>query len=347
MVRSCTRLSIVCTLVVMGCATMMACGDNNENNAPPGPTDDMVGMDMAADLPVDMPDLGTFDQTPSCDPLVLTPQMAYATTHQLISFDASGGSGALRFELKENLSGAIINDLTGAYLAGLSPGVTDVVRLVDDVCKTDLEATVAVVESMEVSPREIELKPGQSFTFEIGKGSGEFTYAFISNISGASVTAQGVYTAGNKAGKDRVEVIDARTGESVEATVTVSPDVVFEAMPAQVVVPVGQQYAIQTRGGSNVVDVTVQGNMVSVSDGTLTIKGEKRTENEVKEEDYHRSERSYGKFVRTIGFPSSVDAEKIEASYGDGVLEIALPKVAEIKPKRITLKTRNGDKPEK
>lgn len=271
MVRSCMRQCIVCVLVVMGSATMMACGDNNDsNNTPPKQTMDMVDMDMAPDLPVDMPDLGTFDQTPSCDPLVLNPQMAYATTHQLISFDASGGSGTLRFELKENLSGAIINDLTGAYLAGLSPGVTDVVRLVDDVCKTDLEATVAVVESMEVSPREIELKPGQSFTFEIGKGSGEFTYAFISNISGASVTDQGVYTAGNKAGKDRVEVIDARTGESVEATVTVSPDVVFEATPAQVVVPVGQQYEIKTRGGSNVVDVTVQGNMVSVSDGILT-----------------------------------------------------------------------------
>ncbi len=100
---------------------------------------------------------------------------------------------------------------------------------------------------------------------------------------------------------------------------------------------------------------------VHVGDGTLTIKGEKKTENEVKEDDYHWSERSYGSFVRTIGFPSSVDAEKIEASYGDGVLEIALPKVAEIKPKRITLKTRavgsadrnagtadrNGDKAEK
>ena len=93
---------------------------------------------------------------------------------------------------------------------------------------------------------------------------------------------------------------------------------------------------------------------VHVGDGTLTIKGEKKAENEVKEEDYRWSERSYGSFVRTIGFPSSVDAEKIGASYGDGVLEIALPKVAEIKPKRITLKTktvgtadRNGEKAEK
>lgn len=86
---------------------------------------------------------------------------------------------------------------------------------------------------------------------------------------------------------------------------------------------------------------------VHVGDGTLTIRGEKKTESEVKEEDYHWSELSYGKFVRTIGFPSSVAADKIEASYGDGVLEIALPKVAEIKPKRITLKPKNGTKAEK
>ena len=83
---------------------------------------------------------------------------------------------------------------------------------------------------------------------------------------------------------------------------------------------------------------------VHAADGTLTIRGEKKTESEVQDEDYHWSERSYGKFVRTIGFPSNVDAEKIEASYGDGVLEIVLPKVAEIKPKRITLKPRNGAK---
>ncbi len=83
---------------------------------------------------------------------------------------------------------------------------------------------------------------------------------------------------------------------------------------------------------------------VSVGDGSLTIKGEKKTENEVKEEDYHWSERSYGSFVRTIGFPSTADAGKIEAHYENGVLEITLPKVSEVKPKKIMVTTGKEEK---
>ena len=84
---------------------------------------------------------------------------------------------------------------------------------------------------------------------------------------------------------------------------------------------------------------------ISVNDGTLTLKGEKKTEHEVREEHYRWTERSYGSFHRTISLPSNVDTEKIGATYQDGVLEIDLPKVAEIKPKRITVAT--GKKKEK
>jgi HSP20 family protein len=76
---------------------------------------------------------------------------------------------------------------------------------------------------------------------------------------------------------------------------------------------------------------------VSVVGDTLSIKGEKKTETEVKEEDYYRSERSYGRFCRSIPLPSNVDADKIEASFEDGVLEVALPKSAKVKPKRIAV----------
>jgi len=79
---------------------------------------------------------------------------------------------------------------------------------------------------------------------------------------------------------------------------------------------------------------------VCVSDNILTIKGEKKTSSEVKEEDYHFSERSYGSFSRSITLPSSVDADKITASFEDGVLEIDLPKSAEIKPKKIAISTK-------
>jgi len=81
---------------------------------------------------------------------------------------------------------------------------------------------------------------------------------------------------------------------------------------------------------------------VSVCDDTLTIRGEKKTEHEVKEDEYHWSERSYGSFLRTIRLPSNVDADKIEATYEEGILEIALPKAAEVKPKKITVTTKKG-----
>ena len=78
---------------------------------------------------------------------------------------------------------------------------------------------------------------------------------------------------------------------------------------------------------------------ISVVGDTLTIKGERKVETEVKEEDYHCCERSYGSFFRSMALPSNVDANKIEASYDDGVLEVSLPKAAEIKPKKISVST--------
>jgi HSP20 family protein len=75
----------------------------------------------------------------------------------------------------------------------------------------------------------------------------------------------------------------------------------------------------------------------SVVGDTLTIKGKKEMETEVKEEDYYRCERSYGSFYRSILLPSTVDASKIEANFEDGVLEVTLPKVAEVKPKKVAV----------
>ena len=76
---------------------------------------------------------------------------------------------------------------------------------------------------------------------------------------------------------------------------------------------------------------------VSVIGDTLTVKGEKKTESEVKEEDYYRCERSYGSFYRSVPLPSTVDASKIKADFEDGVLEVTLPKTAEVKPKKIAV----------
>ncbi len=76
---------------------------------------------------------------------------------------------------------------------------------------------------------------------------------------------------------------------------------------------------------------------VSAVGDILTIKGERKAESEVKEEDYYCCERSYGSFSRSIALPSSVDAKKIEASYEDGILEVTLPKTPEVKAKKIAV----------
>lgn len=74
---------------------------------------------------------------------------------------------------------------------------------------------------------------------------------------------------------------------------------------------------------------------VSLQDNILTIRGEKKQEQEEKEASFHRVERSYGAFVRSFSLPTLVRSDQIKASYKDGILKITLPKVEEVKPKEI------------
>lgn len=83
---------------------------------------------------------------------------------------------------------------------------------------------------------------------------------------------------------------------------------------------------------------------VSVVGDRLTIKGEKKAESEVKEENYYRSERSYGSFFRSIDLPSDADPSKIEANYDDGVLEVAIAKTAAVKPKKVKVSAKKQSK---
>lgn len=74
---------------------------------------------------------------------------------------------------------------------------------------------------------------------------------------------------------------------------------------------------------------------ISVSENMLTIKGEMKKEEEIKEEDYYYSERSYGSFSRSLRLPAKVVEGKISAEFKDGIIEVHLPKAAESKPKEI------------
>jgi len=76
---------------------------------------------------------------------------------------------------------------------------------------------------------------------------------------------------------------------------------------------------------------------VEVKDGILTLRGERKFERDVKEESYHRIERSYGSFQRSFTLPVSVDPDKVRASLKNGVLEVTLAKKEQARPKQIKI----------
>ena len=81
---------------------------------------------------------------------------------------------------------------------------------------------------------------------------------------------------------------------------------------------------------------------ITVEDGLLTIQGERHFAHDSAEEKMHRTERFYGAFRRSITLPSHVEADKIEASAQDGVLQIMVPKAAEVQAKRIKVRVGPG-----
>jgi HSP20 family protein len=76
---------------------------------------------------------------------------------------------------------------------------------------------------------------------------------------------------------------------------------------------------------------------LSMEGNILTIRGERRREEEVKEENYHRTERFYGSFCRSFALPDTVDRDKIKATFKGGVMKLNLPKKEVVKPKEIKI----------
>ena len=74
---------------------------------------------------------------------------------------------------------------------------------------------------------------------------------------------------------------------------------------------------------------------VSITGDLLTVKGERRWDGNRKDDSYHRLERVYGTFERTLELPMPVQADKVKASYREGLLTVTLPKSEELKPREI------------
>jgi HSP20 family protein len=82
---------------------------------------------------------------------------------------------------------------------------------------------------------------------------------------------------------------------------------------------------------------------IEIQDGTLTISGERKAEHEQREKGWYRIERSFGSFNRSLTLPDGVDADRIDASFANGVLEVRIPKPEERKPRRISISSGDGN----
>jgi HSP20 family protein len=76
---------------------------------------------------------------------------------------------------------------------------------------------------------------------------------------------------------------------------------------------------------------------ITVDNGTLTIKGEKKLSDDLKEEQFHRIERRYGTFSRSFSLPQTIDPNKVAAEYKNGVLTVRLPLREEAKPRSVKI----------
>ena len=81
---------------------------------------------------------------------------------------------------------------------------------------------------------------------------------------------------------------------------------------------------------------------IEVRDNTLRISGERRSEHERREKGWHRVERSFGRFSRSLTLPEGVDPSAISATFDKGVLEVRVPKPEERQPRRIEIQSANG-----
>ena len=104
-------------------------------------------------------------------------------------------------------------------------------------------------------------------------------------------------------------------------------------MPAMDLVETGDHFVLRADlPGLAEEDVNIE-----VEDRVLTVSGERKTEHETTKEGYHRVERAFGAFSRSLTLPDGVDAEAVEASFSRGVLEIRIPKPEQRKPRKISI----------
>ncbi len=124
-----------------------------------------------------------------------------------------------------------------------------------------------------------------------------------------------------------------RAGRRPRLSVEGEGDVTFEWSPAADISETDKEYLVRAElPGMKKEDVRV-----TLSDGALTIEGERKQQKEEKDEKYHRIETSYGSFSRTFSLPDNIKPDAIRCESHDGVLTVHIPKTEQMKPKEIAV----------
>ncbi len=164
---------------------------------------------------------------PMDSPLTVYPPSAEVAPRAAIAFVAAGGSGeGYRWSLALDGSGGSVDPVTGAYVAGATGGVTDVVQVVDSAGNV-AAATVKITEALSVTPATASVAPGASRSFTAHGGSGDgYVWSLAANASGGSIDSTGTYTAGALDHViDRIQLTDS-VGNVAFATVSVGDELV-------------------------------------------------------------------------------------------------------------------------
>ena len=113
----------------------------------------------------------------------------------------------------------------------------------------------------------------------------------------------------------------------------VSGPVTRRWVPAMDLVESGEHFVLR----ADLPGMTEEDIEIELEDGTLTVSGERKLEHEERQEGFHRVERSFGEFSRSLTLPKGVDADAVSARFDRGVLEILIPKPEARKPRRISI----------
>ena len=206
---------------------------------------------------------------PCAPQLSVTPTTAAVLPFGLYTITPQGGTGAYRFSLEQNESDAIVNALSGAYLAGAEGGAVDRVLVTDLGCTGEARVDIRVVEPLAIRPANIVAPPTTAWTFDGVGGTGDFSFTLLVDGSGATLSPAGAYVAGPNEGTDRVQLTDNRTGQTAEATIAVAVGAEMTPNPPFVFVGQGETFRLGIDGGSGFVEVVEDEPSFALVDGRV------------------------------------------------------------------------------